>query len=73
MGMQVEIVEINTYVYLSGNKHKVYTVTQTETHQHRVGEVSTFRTFVTMLECDAEGNELGNDPIRVNADEITEM
>lgn len=71
MGIQVEIPQIGTYVYLTlQGDAKVYEVTQTETFQVSPGE---FRTHLTCLACDAEGNELGEDPVRFNLVDITEM
>lgn len=71
MGNQLEIVSIGAYVYLTlQGEANVYEVTQTETHQVSPGQ---FRTHVTMLACDAEGNDLGKDPIRVNMIDITEL
>jgi hypothetical protein len=73
MGVQVEIPEIGTYVYITDNPGKLFEITQTETHQVRTGKVSTFRTFVTMLPVDDEGNQRDGDPIKADSSLITEM
>jgi len=71
MGIQVEIIEIGTYVYITDQGDaKTYEVVQTETYQAKPGE---FRTILTMLACDAEGNELGETPLKVKSTEVTEM
>lgn len=69
----VEIVEIGTYVHLSGKTDKTWEVTQTETFQVRTAGVSTFRTFVTLVAVDAEGNSLDEDPIKADSSLITEI
>lgn len=71
MGIQVEIVEIGTYVgKVAEDSPKVYVVTQTATYQE---EGTGFVTKCTIWEVSDEGDIIGESPETVKSDEIAEI